>query len=125
MPPGLVVNQLSQVISQATAPAFLLGAVAAFVSVLIGRLNRVVDRGAAALQSIDALDSERRQSEKEIPVLKRRAKLMSRAREFAVVSGICTTFLVIVAFASAAIGLDYAYGAALLFVLALAFFRRR
>ena len=34
------VSQLSQVISQAAAPAFLLGALAAFIAVLISRLNR-------------------------------------------------------------------------------------
>ena len=38
------VSQLSQVISQAAAPAFLLGALAAFIAVLISRLNRIVDR---------------------------------------------------------------------------------
>jgi hypothetical protein len=38
---------LSQVITQVTAPSFLLGAVAAFVSVLIGRMNRLIDRTTA------------------------------------------------------------------------------
>jgi hypothetical protein len=38
------VTQLSQVITQAIAPAFLLGALAAFISVLTLRMNRVVDR---------------------------------------------------------------------------------
>ncbi len=32
-------DQLSQIISHATGPAFLLGAVAAFVSILIVRMN--------------------------------------------------------------------------------------
>jgi hypothetical protein len=32
------------VISQAAAPAFLLGALAAFIAVLVSRLNRIVDR---------------------------------------------------------------------------------
>lgn len=41
------VTQLSQVIAQVTAPAFLLGAVAAFISVLISRMNRVIDRSQA------------------------------------------------------------------------------
>ncbi|HET7882493.1 MAG TPA: hypothetical protein VFL55_16525 [Acetobacteraceae bacterium] len=31
--------QLSQMISQATAPAFVLGAVAGFISILLGRMN--------------------------------------------------------------------------------------
>jgi hypothetical protein len=38
------VSQLSQVISQAAAPAFLLGALAAFIAVLISRQNRIIDR---------------------------------------------------------------------------------
>jgi hypothetical protein len=38
------VSQISQVISQAAAPAFLLGALAAFIAVLISRLNRIIDR---------------------------------------------------------------------------------
>lgn len=121
MPPGLVSSQLSQIISQAIAPSFLLGAVAAFVSVLIGRVNRIFD-SAEALLSIDDQNSERAKLKEEIPLLRRRAKLISRAIEFAVISGICTTFLVILAFASAMIGLSYAFGAAFLFVAALAAF---
>ena len=38
------VQQLSQVMSQATAPAFVLGAVAGFVSILLGRTTTIVDR---------------------------------------------------------------------------------
>ena len=38
------VTQLSHVISQAAAPAFLLGALGAFIAVLISRQNRIVDR---------------------------------------------------------------------------------
>src|SRR5262249_51568527 len=40
-------TQLSQVNAQVTAPAFLLGAVAAFISVLISRMNRIIDRSQA------------------------------------------------------------------------------
>ena len=38
------VQQLSQVMSQATAPAFVLGTVAGFVSILLGRMTTIVDR---------------------------------------------------------------------------------
>jgi hypothetical protein len=38
------VSQLSNVISQAAAPAFMLGALAAFIAILISRLNRIIDR---------------------------------------------------------------------------------
>jgi hypothetical protein len=40
----LLVHELSQIISQAVAPAFLLGAPATFVSLLFGRLHRIADR---------------------------------------------------------------------------------
>ena len=38
------VQQLAQLMSQATAPAFVLGAVAGFVSILLGRTTAVIDR---------------------------------------------------------------------------------
>ena len=41
------VSQLSHVISQAAAPAFLLGAFAAFVAILANRLNIIVNRSIA------------------------------------------------------------------------------
>jgi hypothetical protein len=123
MTTSLMVDQLSQIISQATAPAFLLGAVAGFVSVLIGRLNRIVDRGSSILAAAkDDGYSESPQSQVELAILRLRAKLMNRAIECAVISGISTTVLVIVAFASALVGLHHAYVAAGLFAVALAFF---
>jgi hypothetical protein len=118
---GFLVAELSQIISQATAPAFLLGAVAAFISVLIGRLNRVVDRG-LALGAIENSNPPMGQLKASIPSLRHRAKLLGRALEYAVIAAIFITFLVIAAFASAAIGINQIYGAAVLFVLALGFF---
>ncbi len=41
------INQLSEAISHATAPAFMLGAVAGFLSILIARLERIADRNRA------------------------------------------------------------------------------
>ena len=37
-------EQLAQVITHALAPAFLLGAVSGFVSVLVGRANSIIDQ---------------------------------------------------------------------------------
>ena len=62
------VSQLSQVISQAVAPAFILGALAAFISVLIGRLNRVVDRS-QALNAIGGDDPARVRLKADLPVI--------------------------------------------------------
>ena len=117
----IMIDQLSLVISHATAPAFLLGAVAAFVSVLIARLNRIVDR-CNVLTAIEDQDPSRGRLKTDIPRLKRRATLVNRAIEFAVLAGIFTTCLVLVAFGSAILGFRHEYGASLLFVAALGFF---
>jgi hypothetical protein len=110
-------SQLSQVISHATAPAFLLGAVAGFVSILIARMNDIIDR-VRSLNSIDD-DTPRAHLKSDIPRLERRARLMNNAIYLAVGSGICTTVLVILAFASAFVGIRHEQVVGLLFVVAL------
>jgi hypothetical protein len=90
-------TQLSQVIFQVTAPSFLLGAVAAFVSVLIGRMNRTIDR-LEALSAVSDDDTSKGHLRTDIPHLKRRAVLLNRAIVFATISAIVTSLLVIVAF---------------------------
>jgi Protein of unknown function (DUF2721) len=59
--PDPSVSQLSQVITHAIAPAFLLGALAAFVSVLTLRMKRIVDRS-QMLNAIDDADKPGRTS---------------------------------------------------------------
>ena len=93
------VSQLSHVISQAAAPAFLLGALAAFIAVLISRLNRVVDR-TIVLNGISDDDTVRLRLKADLPRLMRRAAMLNRAIFWAVIGSIAVTLLVIVAFAS-------------------------
>ncbi len=38
------IDQLARIIGNVAAPAFLLGAVTSFISVLISRINHVIDR---------------------------------------------------------------------------------
>jgi hypothetical protein len=111
-------NQLSQVISHATAPAFLLGAVAGFVSILIARMNGIIDR-IRSLNSIANDDTPRARLKSDIPRLEHRARLMNNAIYLAVGSGICTTVLVILAFISAFVGIRHEQVVGLLFVVAL------
>jgi cytochrome bd-type quinol oxidase subunit 2 len=113
------VTQLSEVISQVTAPAFLLGAVAAFISVLISRMNRVIERS-QALNAIGDDDNVKGHLKSDIPRLKRRAALLNKAILFSTISAIITSFLVIVSFASAYLNVRHEYG--WLFILSLAFF---
>jgi hypothetical protein len=110
-------DHLSQVISHATAPAFLLAAVAGLVSILSDRMNRIIDR----VRSLNMIAAEGPQAslKGDIPRLKQRARLMNDAIYLAVGSGICTTVLVILAFASAFVGIRHEQVASVLFVVAL------
>jgi|SRR5215475_4224175 len=113
--------QLSQVIGQVTAPSFLLGAVAAFISLLMGRMNRIIDRS-QALDAIGGDDRSRADLKADIPRLHRRAALLNRAIFFSTVAAIVTSSLVIVAFAFAYLETRHEYGVGILFVVALGFF---
>src|SRR5262245_18339168 len=115
------VTQLSQVVGQVTAPAFLLGAVAAFISVLISRTNRIIDRSQALHPNKDD-DISKAHLKSDIPRLKRRAALLNSAILFSTVSAIITSVLVIVAFVCAFYNMRPEYAVALLFVVALGFF---
>jgi hypothetical protein len=91
------VSQLSHVISQAAAPAFLLGAPAAFIALLTNRLNRIVDR-TVVLNGIPDDDTARSRLKADLPRLMRRAAMMNRAVFWAVIASIAVTILIIVAF---------------------------
>jgi hypothetical protein len=110
--------QLSQAVSQATAPAFALGAVAAFISVLLGGMNIVVDR-IRSLNEIADGDPARAHLKSDIPRLKQRADLLNRAIYLAILSGICTSLLLIVGFACALLRLRHEYAAGILFPVAI------
>jgi hypothetical protein len=115
------VTQLSQVITQAIAPAFLLGALAAFISVLTLRMNRVVDRS-QMLNAIDDKDTARARLKADLPRMRRRSILLNNATLFATFSAIFATLLVMVAFVTAFFDIQHERGIAVLFVITLGFF---
>jgi anti-sigma factor RsiW len=115
------VNQLSQVISQAAAPAFLLGALAAFIALLFSRLNRIIDR-TMVLNGIRDDDTDRSRLKADLPRLMRRAAMVNRAILWAVIGSIAVSILVIVAFASAFFEIQHERGVAVLFVISLGAF---
>ncbi len=115
------VVQLSTVISQVTAPAFLLSAVASTVSVLITRLKRIADQY-HSLSDLPEDISGADQLKSELPNLTLRAHFMYRAIFWAVGSGICTCMLVIIMFTSALLKFQHEVGAAVLFVIAMGLF---
>jgi uncharacterized membrane protein YgcG len=119
-PDALPVAQVSQVIVHATAPAFLLGAVAAFVAVLITRMNRVVDRAILIAELADVAANSRLKSD--IPLLKQRAVLLNAAIFWSVASAISVSILVMLAFVSALLGYRHEPGVAVLFIISLFMF---
>jgi hypothetical protein len=114
------VTQLSQVISHAIAPAFILGAVASFISVLVTRLNRIIDRCRVVASDGDTELIGRLYPD--MPKLNRRAALINHALYWAVASALVTILLMILAFVDAFFELPHERGVALLFTLALILF---
>ena len=110
-------SQLSQVISQTVGPAFVLGAVAGFVSILLGRMTAVMDR-IRHLNDIADDENARVHLKSDIPRLRRRLGLLNGAVLLALASGVCTSMLLFVSFASAFLRLQHVFGAAALFFLA-------
>lgn len=121
LPEALSVSQLSQVISQAAAPAFMLGAFAAFIAIMVARLRSIIDR-TIVLNGISNEDAARQRLKADIPRLMRRAAMMNRAIFWAVAGSISTAVLVIVAFASAFFRVEHERGVALLCMVSLGAF---
>jgi hypothetical protein len=110
--------QLTQLMSEATGPAFVLGAVAAFIAVLLGRMTIVLDRIRNLNEITD--DDARAHLKSDIPRMRRRAKLLNSAVHLALLSAICTALLLVTGFVSAFFRLRHEYGAGVLFAVAIA-----
>ena len=98
------IDHLSNAISHATAPAFMLGAVAGFLSILISRLERIVDRN-RALRAADDVDPKVREAV--AASFARRMQLLTRSIYFAVLSALMTAALLIAAFFAALVGVSH------------------
>ena len=108
---------LQAMFTQAAAPAFLLGGIAAFISVLMSRTTALMTR---IPNPNELTDSDPRKGE--APSLLHRAILLHRATYMALLSGIATTFLLLVMAVFTIIGAQHYYGAGLLFAIAVVLF---
>ncbi len=113
-------TRLAQIFSQATAPTFFLGAVAAFVSLMASRLSSTMER-IRIINAIGDDDSSRAHLRSDITRLRRRVRLLNSGILASLRGGLCATLLLANIFMSEFAGLHYAYGAGLLFILATAF----
>jgi hypothetical protein len=110
------IGRLTQDFSQATAPAFFLGATAAFVSLMSSRLNDVSARlrALAPSGSVDPAKAERLRLDAKF--LRRRARLLSRGIYASILAALCATVLLAILFTSALLGLEHALLAPTLFI---------
>ena len=107
---SVTVEQLSTMISHAVAPAFLLGAIAALVSILTARMAGITDR-IRSLNQIADTDTARKWLKNDIVRLKRREILLNQALYLAVAGGISVTILLLTGFVAAFLGFRHEPGA--------------
>jgi hypothetical protein len=114
----LSLTEISHVIALATAPAFLLGGIVGFLSVLAARMERVVER-VRTLHDIDEQDERRARLKSDIPRLRRRAGLIHLSMSLSILSAVVTGLLVVIAFAGALFSFESEILIASFFVLSL------
>lgn len=109
-------DKLTTIFANATAPAFFLGAVAAFASLMTSRLS-AVNNGIKELKALaeGEADAARRSA---LLLLVRRARLLNAGIISSLCSGIFSTLILAVLFASQFFNLSHGLGAGLLFLIA-------
>ena len=113
-------DRLAHIFSSATSPTFFLGAVAAFASLMTNRMAGAMDR-VRALNAIPDDDASRAHLKADLDRLLRRAALLKGGIFSALIAGVCATLLLAILFITEFMGLEYAYGAGLLFIVATIF----
>ena len=113
-------QQLAQIFSNAMAPTFFLGAVAAFVSLMNSRLLTVIERIRTLNEILDE-DQTRAHLKVDIERLRRRIRYLVSGIHLALTGGVCATLLLAIMFITGFLGLKHAYGAGLLFIIATVF----
>jgi hypothetical protein len=111
-------DQLSTMITHAVAPVFLLGVIAAFVSILLARMTAITDR-IRDLNRIDDNDAARKWLKEDVARLKRRLVLLNQSLFLTVTAGIGITILLLVGFVVALFGYRHERGAGVLFIVSL------
>src|SRR6267378_2892531 len=106
------IDRLTQIFSNAVAPSFFLGAIAAFVSLMMSRLAAVNAR----INATRALPDQDRSMA--LRPLTRRARLLNDGIILSLSGGVCATLLLAALFASQFFGLKHVYGAGILFFVA-------
>ena len=108
------IDRLTQIFSNAVAPSFFLGAIAAFVSLMMSRLA-AVNAHIKATRALPDQDRSAVGSSMALRPLTRRARLLNDGIILSLGGGVCATLLLAALFASQFFGLKHVYGAGILF----------
>ena len=113
-------QRLTEIFSNAIAPTFFLGAVAAFVSLMTSKLSTIMER-VRTLNANAEDDHARTRLKADLERLRRRARLLNNGILAALRGGVCATLLLALMFITGFMGTKHAYGAGLLFIIATGF----
>jgi hypothetical protein len=117
------VTDIARVIQLAVAPVFLLTAIGTILSVLSGRLARIVDRARVLVDRSGALPEERRGAvHEEVLTLLRRRKLVNAAITAGTTAALLVCVLIASAFVGYLAGADLSVFLAVLFIAAMSAF---
>src|SRR6267154_3057230 len=111
------IDRLTQIFSNAVAPSFFLGAIAAFVSLMMSRLTLVNARIKVARENPNEVRAAVG-SGSALGRLARRSRVLNDGILLSLGGGVCATLLLAALFASQFFGLKHVYGAGILFFLA-------
>lgn len=117
------VTDIARVIQLAVAPVFLLTAIGTILSVLSGRLARIVDRARVLVDRAEALPEERRAAfHDELQTLLRRRQLVNIAITAGTTAALFVCVLIASAFVGYLVGADLSVFLAVLFIAAMSAF---
>jgi hypothetical protein len=109
-------KHVSEIFSEAIAPTFFLGAIAAFVTLMDMRLSAVMQR-VQTLNAIAENDPARAHLKGDLDRLRRRARFLNGGIVAALYGGLASTLLLALLFVAAFFNIR-AYGASVLFIVA-------
>ena len=112
-------KQLAEIFSNAIAPTFFLGAIAAFVSLMTSRLATVMER-IRTLNEIADEDQARVRLKVDLERLRRCGSYLNSGILSALRGGVCATLLLAIMFITGFVGMK-PYAAGLLFIIATGF----
>ena len=118
--PETAVTEVAEIIQLALAPVFLLAGIGGFLNVCAGRLARILERARAVEPLLlDSRGAEHDRYLRDIRILDRRMKLVSRAISMTVLSAVLTCAVVVLLFAGSLVSAQFGTTIALLFIVSM------